>query len=116
MSGRLYLLGAGLALVALGLAFTDWALSLQPGVTAPNARRIRPGMSLSEVEKILGRPADFEMTSPHGHGRRIVMYALWEAPTGNVRVHLDENARVELVEFTTQDETFLDRLRAWLGW
>ena len=37
MSRRVYLLGVGLALVALGLALTDWALSLQPGVTEANA-------------------------------------------------------------------------------
>ena len=33
MPRRVYLLGVGLALVALALAVTDWALSLQPGVT-----------------------------------------------------------------------------------
>src|SRR5260370_36465154 len=57
MSRRVYLLGVGLALVALALAFTDWALSLQPGVTEANAKRIRAGMTLAEVEALLGGPA-----------------------------------------------------------
>ena len=54
MSRRIYLLGVGLALVALALAFTDWALSFQPGVTEANARRIRPGMTQEAVESLLG--------------------------------------------------------------
>jgi hypothetical protein len=56
MSGRVYLLGDGLALVALALGFTDWALSLQPGVTEANVKRIRTGMTLGQVEAILGPP------------------------------------------------------------
>src|SRR5262245_41196658 len=38
MPRRVYLLGVGLALVALALAFTDWALSLRPGVTESGPR------------------------------------------------------------------------------
>ena len=45
MSRRVYLLDMGLALVALALAVTDWALSLRPGVTEAHARRIRVGMT-----------------------------------------------------------------------
>jgi hypothetical protein len=56
MSRRVYLLGVGLALVALALAVTDWALSLRYGVTEANYRRIRPGMTLEQVEAILGPP------------------------------------------------------------
>ena len=36
MSRWVYRLGLGLALVALALAFTDWALGLRPGVTEAN--------------------------------------------------------------------------------
>ena len=36
MSRRIYLLGVGLALVALALAVTDWALGLPPEVTEAN--------------------------------------------------------------------------------
>ena len=46
----------GLALVALALLLTDWLL-WQPGLTEDNVRRLRPGMTLAEVEALLGGPA-----------------------------------------------------------
>ena len=54
MSRRVYLLGLGLALVALGLAFTDRASGPRPGVTEANLRRLKPGMALAEVEAVFG--------------------------------------------------------------
>ncbi len=56
MSRQVYLLGVGLALVAIALGFTDWALSLQPGVTERNVNRVRDGMSVPEVEALMGKP------------------------------------------------------------
>jgi hypothetical protein len=41
MSRRVYLLGIGLALVALAFVVTD-TLFWEPGLTEANARRIRP--------------------------------------------------------------------------
>jgi hypothetical protein len=57
---------AGLALVALALLLTDrllWA----PGLTEDNVRRIRPGLTLAEVEALLGGPAGdtFEMPADY---------------------------------------------------
>src|SRR5262245_59735696 len=46
----------GLALVALALFLTD-SLLWQPGLTEDNVRRLRPGMTLAEVEALLGGPA-----------------------------------------------------------
>ena len=47
MSGRVYLLGVGLALVAGAFVLTDWLLAppLTPGVTEANVKRLlsRPG-------------------------------------------------------------------------
>ena len=65
MLRRVFLLGVG---VALGLAFTDWALSLQPGVTEANVRRVREGMRLQEVESILGEPGGSVAWQVIGHG------------------------------------------------
>src|SRR5947209_16222382 len=45
MSRGVYLLGVGLALVALGLAFTDWALRPSPGVTPENFGLLCKGMT-----------------------------------------------------------------------
>jgi hypothetical protein len=56
MPRRVYLLGVGLVLVALALAFTDWALSLRPGATEANLKRIQPGMTLEQAEAFLGGP------------------------------------------------------------
>jgi hypothetical protein len=47
---------AGLALVVGALLLTD-SLLWQPGLTEDNVRRIRPGMTLAEVEALLGGPA-----------------------------------------------------------
>jgi hypothetical protein len=59
MSRRGYLLGLGLA-----LAFTHWALSLQPGVTEANVRRIRPSLPPSTLPSTRKAP---DSSSP---GRR----------------------------------------------
>ena len=109
MSRRVYLLGVGLALVALGLAFTDWALSLRPGVTEANARRIRPGMTLAEVEGLLGEawlgPGD--------------EWGVWYGDDGFVTVYYSRDSRrVTRVWFDRHAESRspIARLRAWLGW
>jgi hypothetical protein len=63
MSRRTYLRCLiGVALIALALLLTD-RLLWQPGLTEDNVRRIRPGMTLAEVEELLGGPAadSFEM-------------------------------------------------------
>ena len=62
MARRAYLWLAGVALVVGALLLTDWLL-WQPGLTEDNVRRIKPGMTLAEVEALLGGPAadTFEM-------------------------------------------------------
>src|SRR5262245_51712686 len=56
MRRRALLWQAGLALVALALLLTDRLLWV-PGLTEGNERRLRPGMTLAEVEELLGGPA-----------------------------------------------------------
>ncbi len=56
MSGRVYLLGVGITLVALAFMLTDALLGC-PGVTLRNVQRIRRGMTLAEVEAVLGEPS-----------------------------------------------------------
>jgi hypothetical protein len=56
MSGRVFLLGVGLVLVALAFLLTD-ALLWRPGVTEANVQRIRRGKTLAEVEAVLGQPS-----------------------------------------------------------
>ena len=118
MSRRMFLLGLGLALMALALAVTDWALSLQPGVTEANVKRIKPGMTLREVEAILGGPGKGWAGGPRGHS-----YYQWSGPHGTARVNFRPGygslPAVTSAWFTRDDRPQpgpLARLRAWLGW
>ena len=116
MPRRVYVLGVGLALVALGLAFTDWALSLRPGVTEANVKRIRPGMTLGEVEALLGGPADTAQRADKCGGDWLRQ---WRCPRGEGYVQSGPDGRVMHAGFQPKRIGFqspLDRLRAWLGW
>src|SRR5262245_42734143 len=53
-----YLTGVALALVGGVLALTHELLEPWPGVNERNVRRIKEGMTLQEVEAILGGPAN----------------------------------------------------------
>jgi hypothetical protein len=125
MSRRVYLLGVGLALLALGLAFTDWALSLQPGVTEANVKRIRVGMTLAEVEAIFGRPSNNHPGSVEvslGPEPQRYRYFHWVGDKVRVRVIADEAGGAVLFSCSYRFRGAppspgpLARLRAWLGW
>ncbi len=121
MSRRVYLLGVGLTLIGLALGFTDWVLSLQPGVTEANARRIHHGMRLKDVEAILGGTAQRSMYPQRDEN---VMARIWYGREGRVivRFWLDDQSGVVgepifLPARSTQNEfSLLARLRAWLSW
>jgi hypothetical protein len=120
MSGRVYLLGVGLALVALALAFTDWALSLGPGLTAANVRRIRPRMTMKEVEAILGRCS----TDSSGGRPSWRSVRMWEGRLGRGYICFGPDDRVMeevagepvIIRPNRGGPQLLARLRAWLGW
>jgi hypothetical protein len=115
MPRRVYLLGVGLALVALALAVTDWALSLQPGVTEANVKRIRAGMSLEEAEALLGGPAQRAGRDRCGGAWERV----WAAPCGQVYLTSGLDGRVTHAAFVASPGAPpgpFARLRAWLGW
>jgi hypothetical protein len=63
----IYLLGLGLALIGLALAVTDWVIGPAPGVSEANVRRIKPGMTVKDVEAILGRDWDWLAFHPPGN-------------------------------------------------
>jgi hypothetical protein len=116
-----YLLGLGLGLLALGLAFTDWLLSLRPGVTEANARRIKQGMTLIEVEAVLGSPTGIRDPTLEFHWPPSGPAVCWETKNFGIYVWFDECGKARgimlsrtLVE-PAQDSP-LARLRAWLGW
>jgi len=123
MSRQVYLLGAGLALVALAFAATEAALGPRSGVTEANVKRIRPGMTLAEVEAIFGGPADavFEAILPDaGEPQLEGDLRLWglDRPNAAVLFGVDGGViRAEWVPGSAEAEPSpLARLRAWLGW
>jgi hypothetical protein len=130
MSGRLYLLGLGLALVAAAFVLTDAVLGPHPGVTEANVRRIRAGMLQGEVEALLGGPPlrtlDLDMNiriRPHGPDEEPTRWvAMWRGPTGDAIVQFNRPGGVDCAEFwPTFDQARpcvhpLVRLRVWLGW
>lgn len=56
MSRQVFLLGVALPLVAGAFALTNWLLTPPAGVTEPNVRRIRAGMTRQNVEALFGDP------------------------------------------------------------
>jgi hypothetical protein len=124
MPRGVYLLGGGVALVALALALTDALLS-ETGVTAASVRRIRPEMSREQVERILGGPGEVEGSELDGPWSAHV-YA-WSGPEGSAYVFIgylratpgvDEGRGVVRRAFfspRTAGTGFLPWLRAWLG-
>src|SRR5690348_1925934 len=124
MSRRVYLLGVGLALVAVALAFTDWALGPRPGVTEVNVRRIRPGMTLAEVEALFGVAGNYYESprlkeAPPGLPKVDPrMWRVWMGEGGLASVTFDDNGKVAESRFFRHSSTTtpLARFRAWLGW
>jgi hypothetical protein len=133
MSKRVFVLSVGLVLLASGLAFTDWALSLRPGVTEANVRRIRLGMMLEEVEVILGGSAHRTMrySGPVPWAPKCRAFLIWGGEKGAALIRLDAEHCVTEARFaggpegevwcstlpkTPAKPGLLVHLRAWLGW
>jgi hypothetical protein len=115
MPKRALLLLAGMALVALALLLTD-RLLWQPGLTEDNVRRIRPGMTLAEVEALLGGPAadSFEMPADYPAYR---WQREWREGGEVVVVRFFADGRVMAAAGRGRPQSGpLARLRAWLGW
>jgi hypothetical protein len=139
---RLLLFGLPAALLASAIA----AALLWPrtAITRENAARIQVGMTLAEVESILGGPVRDETTGPcvpdlakEGPGgtphdldsvERWIDFLVatsdatpwprWQSNQVMIAVLFDTDGRVSDCHFfpvRRADETLLDRLRRWLG-
>jgi len=101
---RLSLFGLPVALVALGVA--GWLLLPRTAITRENAAKIQEGMTLAEVEAILGGPARDDTTGPTtgnapwgtaqiiGHIPRWVSTKDWDSDSVSIVVRFDSDQRV----------------------
>jgi hypothetical protein len=60
MNRRVFFLGLAVSALAVALLLT-YRLLQHPGITEANVRRIRPGMSVQEVEAFLGGPSNSDL-------------------------------------------------------
>ncbi len=101
MSWRVYCTGLALLLVAGAFLLTD-VLLWQPGVTATNVQRIRRGMTVAEVEALLGAPArrgPGVSWLPQGLPAGEPLFGPeWTGPGLTVRVWFDRSGQALLVE------------------
>jgi hypothetical protein len=119
--------GAGLAV----LPILWYALSLRPGVTQANYQRIREGMTLQEVESLLGGPPGnysripdkeaglwtIDPSRPDLDRQFFIGREVWIGNELAVAVWFDDQERVARKEsYATLDRSLLERLRDRLGW
>jgi hypothetical protein len=97
--------GLLVVLALAGLFVVRWVAPPAPGVTWSNFQLIEIGMPQSEVERLLGGPG-WSFGQPHGY---------WSSNAGLIVVCFDGKDRATEKEWTPGDESFLDRLRHWLG-
>jgi hypothetical protein len=111
---RLLWAGIALCVLALALGLTERLLGRQPGVTAENAARVRRGMTLPEVEALMGMPGKREEIP-------VISYAFF-GREGVASIIFDERGRAfgaPCVYFRSTAPPRpgpLGRLREWLGW
>ncbi len=124
------------AAVAIVLAGGAWLLWPRTAITRENAAKLKAGMTLAEVEAILGGPGQYELAGraaeaePAARAWDAVLILgfppgataakRWDGEGLAVRVFLDEGGRVAGTQCLTiavypLHETPLDRLRRWLG-
>jgi hypothetical protein len=130
MSRWAFLLGLGIGLVALAFVVTVEVLGPSPGVTGANVRRIREGMTLKEVEGILGGGATVHMQCRSTVGATDAM-KFWQGERGTALIGFfgsdQEGWRVISSSFQVEpvvrtrlpqppESSLLARLRSWLGW
>jgi hypothetical protein len=92
----------------------------QPGLTEVNVRRLRPGMTLAEVEALLGGPAPVTVDMlpvAHDEERGYRWLRHWKADCAAVDVQFFEDGRVMAAAGRGRPQPgSLARVRSWIGW
>jgi hypothetical protein len=108
-----------LLVATVPLAVAAWLLWPPTAITPKNAERIRPGMTLAEVEAILGGPARDEAPKqpPLVNIQSVRPDREWNSDQVSVCVFLDAAGRVRECRafLVPRPPGPVDRLRRWLG-
>jgi hypothetical protein len=92
MSRTTYFLGVGIVLVAGAFLLTD-RLLWRPGVTEANVRLIRPGMTVQQVEGLLGGPANLIRRRSCGRSGPCSCDLFWAGADGVAILLFDQHGR-----------------------
>jgi hypothetical protein len=128
---RLLLVVGAVALLVTGLALFLWLMGPTPGVTWENFHRLREGMSVIDVQALLGQPYEtFEW--PEGSCPKELLHQAktdrcWRSEEVAICLVFDDSSRLTFgradrpkgpgpAEYLSSDENFLDLIRRWLGW
>jgi hypothetical protein len=120
MSRRTYILcmiGAALVLATFWLTNR---LLWQPGLTEENIRNSRPGMTLEEVEALLGGPATWEVDMRDEQGGAAMGYRWlrhWKVEGAVVDMQFFADGTVMFAGSRGRPQPgILARVRTWVGW
>jgi hypothetical protein len=109
---------AAIAVLAGGL-WLFWPHTPATAINPENAARIAPGMSVQEVETILGGAARDEVRTA---GHRLLIQSVrpdleWNSDAATVWVHLDQDGRVRECQVipVPAPHGVLGTMRRWLG-
>jgi hypothetical protein len=119
----IYLIGLGLAAVGLAFGLLDCVMGPSPGVTEANSRRIQQGMTLKEVQAILGSSGQWCAKGGGLCGGVVIQHSLftWKGTHGTAFVSFsslgdDVPQVVNGVNFQrAAGPGPFARLQAWLG-
>jgi hypothetical protein len=119
------LLGAGMValLGVAGFVLFVWLTTPTPGVTWENFRRLRVGMSLEDVEQMLGRQEQsmewgFGAATRYWWGEDVVVDLTFDTDQRllNGTASPRGSTLTEWEQLPGTDGNFLDRVRRWLHW
>ncbi len=111
--------GIALTVVALALGVTERLLEPLPGVARANVKRLRPGMTLAEVEGLFGQPGG-PVACVLQPEPGVNVWLVWSAEAGDCLLGFDQQGRVLAIRslLSSEPETTppLSRLRSLFGW
>jgi hypothetical protein len=106
MTSRRRLLVLAVAGAAVALAVGAWWVWPRSAITPENAARIQPGMTVEELEAILGCPpgnyatGPLEIDQPFQEPKQVPRWTriAWTSDVASINVWLDAKGRVDEVE------------------